>query len=506
MRDLDGHYTRVIDAIKECRIVPFLGGNINLCGRHRNTKGELESWKLGKIPPNNRELAVYLEEVSGNIYTRNVRCPLYDAEDVERLPEGCPVKQKAITKIALQHVSQYVFDLSERGQDVLYGALNKLFNAEYLPNPLHKFFAQLPELMRTKGYYPPYPLIVTACFDRTLEQAFEDVGEPYDLVSFIMDQKGGKFTHKPPHEDPRSIENPNEYQELSLKRRPVVLKLYGGIWEDYVITEDHFIDYLAHRNISELLPANLLEQLRRNHVWFIGYCPSYWNLRVILYRVWPAQMLGMRNRTWWAVQSHPEVIDQSLWRRYTGIPISVHSFDEYIADLDKQVREIPAKKASQPPPDPAVSQPVVERNQIFISYSHEDKAWLENLQIMLTPAIRAENIRLWDDTKIKLGAKWREEINAAVASSKVAVLLVSADFLASDFIAQEELPPLLEAAEKEGLRIIWICVKDCLYHFSAIADYQAAHDVSQPLDGLAKPQQQAALKKIGEEIITAMTP
>lgn len=95
--------------------------------------------------------------------------------------------------------------------------------------------------MRKKGYYTPYPLIVSTCFDRTLEQAFENAGEFYDLVSYVADQQGGRFAHQPPGEDPHPIEDPNAYQELSLKKCPVILKLYGGMGEDFVITEDHYI-------------------------------------------------------------------------------------------------------------------------------------------------------------------------------------------------------------------------------------------------------------------------
>ncbi|MBG1242272.1 leucine-rich repeat domain-containing protein [Nostoc sp. NZL] len=148
----------------------------------------------------------------------------------------------------------------------------------------------------------------------------------------------------------------------------------------------------------------------------------------------------------------------------------------------------------------------VTRNQVFISYSHQDQEWLTKLQKHLKPMIRNQNLVVWDDTKIQAGAKWREAIENALVAAKVAVLLVSPDFLASDFIADNELPPLLDAAEAEGLTIIWIPLSFSSYDETEIEKYQSAHPPNQPLDSLNPAQENKAWVDICKKIKLAAVP
>ena len=147
--------------------------------------------------------------------------------------------------------------------------------------------------------------------------------------------------------------------------------------------------------------------------------------------------------------------------------------------------------------------PAVERQQLFISYSRADREWVDRLKAMLGPLLRGEDLHLWDDSQIEPGARWKEEIGCALASADVALLLVSPDFLNSDFIHKEELPPLLRAAEEKVLVLLWVKLRPCLVQRTPIHAYQAALDPARPLSAMAPWEQEEALEKVAQRIEAA---
>ena len=123
-----------------------------------------------------------------------------------------------------------------------------------------------------------------------------------------------------------------------------------------------------------------------------------------------------------------------------------------------------------------------QRQQLFISYSSVDRKWVEKFLPWIRFLERTVGLRYWDDSQIPAGDKWHDEIQKALQATKVALLLVSQDFLNSDYVAESELPHLLDAAEKQGLRILWVPLRHSMVEFTPINDYQAAINPKQPLD------------------------
>jgi len=312
-QDLDSHYAAVLRDLAENRVVPLLGAGVNLCGRPPGS-----TWNVGRDLPSGSELAHYL------------------ADRFFYPPTGGGAPE-------LLRVSQYV--AVNDGTGLLYDELRKLFHIDYEPTPVHEFFASLPKRLATRhreGAPSLHQLIVTTNYDDLLERAFERAGEPFDVVWYIADGDArGKFWHRPPEGDPRQIDQPEEYDGLNLEQRPVILKIHGAVdrqsreRDSYVITEDHYIDYLTKTELKQLVPVELVAKLMSSRFLFLGYSMQDWNLRVILHRIWGRSPLTYPS---WAIQMNPSKIDEKFWEKrdveVLDVPLAT-----YIDELARRIDE-----------------------------------------------------------------------------------------------------------------------------------------------------------------------
>jgi GTPase SAR1 family protein len=148
---------------------------------------------------------------------------------------------------------------------------------------------------------------------------------------------------------------------------------------------------------------------------------------------------------------------------------------------------------------------MVERKDIFISYSHhpEDQPYFDQIKRQLK-SLKGYglDVKVWDDTMIKTGDQWMEDITKALNATRIGVLLVSQNFLGSDFILHEEIPVLLEAVEKDGGKIMPIILRQTPIKFHPVLKhYQAANPPEKPLNTLTEPERDAVYAKLLEDIL-----
>jgi hypothetical protein len=143
--------------------------------------------------------------------------------------------------------------------------------------------------------------------------------------------------------------------------------------------------------------------------------------------------------------------------------------------------------------------------QIFISYSHQDDAWRARLVQALRPLARAEEIDVWDDRRIAAGEVWAERIEEQIERSNVAVMLVSAVFLASEYVAAVELPRLVAAARAGRLTMVWVPISASMWEATELAEFQAAIDPRTPLDVMPPARANEALVGIARQIAGGRT-
>ena len=126
------------------------------------------------------------------------------------------------------------------------------------------------------------------------------------------------------------------------------------------------------------------------------------------------------------------------------------------------------------------------RKKIFISYSHGDEAWFTELKNRLLPLQRVHGFEIWDDKHLQPGQNWHDEIQKALGQTKLALLLVSPNFIRSEYIDKHEMKPLREAHERgEGVKVVPLYLRSAdVDDYPFITKLQALNDPKTPLERL----------------------
>jgi hypothetical protein len=235
----------------------------------------------------------------------------------------------------LLHIAQWVYAL-RGGSGGLYDALHDIFAREFPGTRLHDFLADIPVRLRAAGRGKP-PLIVTTNYDDLIERALLARGEAFDLVVYMAEGRHeGLFCHVTPDGELMAIDSPESYLAVDPDRQTVVLKMHGFVSrhdpsdDSYVITEDHYIEYLTRTDLTKLLPKPVMARLLNCHLLFLGYSLRDWNFRAILYQI---HRNRLRDNDWWAVLLNPNRLERRSWER-RNVDIIDLELETYIPALE----------------------------------------------------------------------------------------------------------------------------------------------------------------------------
>jgi hypothetical protein len=271
----------------------------------------------------------------------SVRGSLPDAQYVaQRLTDEFGLPSEADLAEVAQHLAV------TEGDGELYRAVKDILAAESAPRPVHRFLAGFPGLVRRMGLPDRPQLIISTNYDSALEQAFEEANEPFDYAFYLA--RDERFVHLPwgehagtPVAEP--IPEPKLYQAFPMDdeyepKRTVIVKIHGAAdgsegkltWtNNYVITEDHYIDYRPTQDINEYLPIQILAKLTASRCLFLGYTMRDWNARLLLKRIWRGQSASQPS---WAIVNQPDMLEKASWSR-SGVELYASHSTDYVTGL-----------------------------------------------------------------------------------------------------------------------------------------------------------------------------
>jgi TIR domain len=377
----------------------------------------------------------------------------------------------------------------------IYAILQKLIMSSYPNSSVHVGTQQsmtrqaddvLAKLIRI-GFFEP---IITTNIDALLEDGCNRCGmrEKSDYGVFMV-RKSMK-------------------ERIGLDSRKKIIKVFGDFISKnyYTAGQELDLDLEEHKDIKSFLVSELSKDII-----VVGYDPL-WD--------WPIERAFREEggSIWYVDEELPiknSHLEYVLNRRNTSYIDKIPGRYNYFVQVLTEHLDISSSlqaEGTMLPLEATALDP--KRKKAFVSYSRKNKNYLEDLLKHIKGYMHVEGENnvldtridiwddMWNDTQIAAGQDWWQEITNALAEARVAILLISADFLASDFIREHELPPLLEAAQKKELLLLPILLAPSAFPQTKLGRYQAMNE--KPIMGMSPAESEAAWAKITRDIYTIM--
>lgn len=136
--------------------------------------------------------------------------------------------------------------------------------------------------------------------------------------------------------------------------------------------------------------------------------------------------------------------------------------------------------------------------RVFYSYSSSDAVWRDRLATYLAPLKRQKRILEWYDRKIEPGADWNSQISTELDSADLFLVLISADFLASDYCFGVEMERALVRLKRGEAKLVPVLVKPCLWQESVFSEIQMIPRGAKAVASSPNPDE--VLTSVAEEI------
>jgi hypothetical protein len=125
---------------------------------------------------------------------------------------------------------------------------------------------------------------------------------------------------------------------LDLGKQSVIYKMHGSIapdpkWDNFVITEGDYVDFLSRMAAKDRHPFGVLPVLPRQELPFLGYSLRDWNLRVILRKLTNARPVTEQAKSW-AIQRDPSELEVKLWEK-RNVNIYNEDINSFVSNLRK---------------------------------------------------------------------------------------------------------------------------------------------------------------------------